>query len=64
VADEEVLAQVNGTEVVDAGAIMVEAKVRAQVVDVGQCLVGMVGTPREVQEAEAHLPKAAAGRVH
>ena len=64
VADEaEVEVQGDGTGVVDVGA-GVEAKVQAQVVGVGQWLVGTVGTPREAQEVVVHLSMAAADRVH
>lgn len=47
--------------------LMVEAKVPVQVVDVGQCLVGTMGTAqgvREVREVEFHSSKAVAERVH
>lgn len=50
-ADEEVVARVDGTGVVDVG-VMVEAKVLVQAVDVGQRSVGTVGTPREAQEVQ------------
>lgn len=53
-----VVAQVNGTELVDAG-VVVGAKVLAQEVGVDQRSVGTVGTPLEVQEVEVHWPKAA-----
>ena len=62
-AYEEVVVQVDGTGVVDVG-VVVEAKVLVQEVDVGQHLVGTVGTPQEVQEAEVHLSKVVASRVH
>lgn len=44
-ADEEVAARTDGTGVVDVGE-MVVVKVPVQAVDVGQCLVGTVGTPQ------------------
>ena len=46
-ADEEVVAQVDGTEVADVG-VMVEVKVLVQEVE---CSVGMAGTLQEVREA-------------
>ena len=46
VAAEEVVAQVDGMEVADAGA-MAEAKVPIQ--EVGQCWEGTMGTPQEAQ---------------
>lgn len=49
--------------VVDVG-VTAEAKVLVQAVDVGQCLVGTVGTARGVQAAEVHLSKAEGGQVH
>ena len=65
-ADEEVTAQVEGTVVVDAGA-MVEAKVLVQVVGVGQYLVGTVGMVqgvREVREVEVRSSRVAVDHVH
>lgn len=57
------MVQVDGTGVVDVG-VVVEAKVLVQEVDVGQHLVGTVGTPQGVQKVEVHLSKVVANRVH
>jgi hypothetical protein len=56
-ADEIVVAQVDGTGIVDVG-VAAGAKVLAQAVDVDQRSVDTVSMLREVQEAEAHSPKA------
>jgi len=57
------MVQVDGT-VVGAGVMEEEAKTLAQAVDVGQYLVGTVGTPQELQEVEVHSSKVAEDRVH
>lgn len=61
--DEEEEVQANGMGVVDGGATA-EAKVQVREVDVGQLLVGTVGTLREGQEVEVHSSKAAAKCAH
>ena len=62
-AGEEVVAQVGGMEIVDAG-VMAVTKVLVQAVDFGQCSVGTVGTPPEAQEVEVRSSKAVANHVH
>jgi hypothetical protein len=58
-----VVDQADGTGTVGV-ELMVEAKDPVQVVDVGQCLVGTMGTAQGVREVEFHSSKAVAERVH